>query len=335
MMSHCIKIFGKAAMSVLAMALLFTSCKKKEYALPVPKDVLQNDVIKRTLGPNIVGQRIEFAYAMAILPEKGKLTSAQVEASIPGAGGTYLENRSFYTGASGQDVGVTVGTPSVTNGPVTSVTYNVDTSAATLRYYYVIPEEARGKQVSFTFSAKSSNGETVSYKMGPYTIAQMNMVRNLKMHTGDTAYISIADMQVYDAVAAAAHPDKIDLVYVYYADPAVTFNHALVSPAADAQYLPGITLPAGANKSTKIEKVFNLQDYNLAQLQYGIYIDDLDFQKLDLSNAPNFAINLKAEAGAWVETGDGKYRAYIYLNSVNNTTKSAVISMKRYTVNAQ
>jgi len=77
-------------------------------------------------------------------------------------------------------------------------------------------------------------------------------------------------------------------------------------------------------------KVFNLQDYNLARLQYGIYIDDVDFQKLDFSTAPNFAINLKQEAGVWVETADGKYRAYVYINTANNTTKSAVISMKRY-----
>ena len=49
------------------------SCSKKEYKIHTPKDVLQNDCIKRTQGPNIVGQTIEFAYAMAILAEKGKL----------------------------------------------------------------------------------------------------------------------------------------------------------------------------------------------------------------------------------------------------------------------
>jgi hypothetical protein len=71
--------------------------KKKEYALPVAENVLQNDVIKRSLGPNIVTQGIEFAYAMAIPPSKGKLLSAEVEASIPGATGTYLENNSYFT----------------------------------------------------------------------------------------------------------------------------------------------------------------------------------------------------------------------------------------------
>ncbi|MFN5931857.1 MAG: DUF4466 family protein, partial [Sphingobacteriales bacterium] len=73
----------------------------------------------------------------------------------------------------------------------------------------------------------------------------------------------------------------------------------------------------------------NLPDRNLAQLQFGVYIDDIDFQQIDLKNSPDNAINLKAEAGVWVETQDGKYRAYIFVNSVN-TNGSAVISMLRY-----
>jgi hypothetical protein len=317
---------------LIVLLLLVAGCKKEEYALPIPKDVLQNDCIKRTLGPNIVGQNIEFAYAMAILPDKGKLVSAQVEASIAGASGTFLENRSFYTENNGVDSGIVVGEASVNQNATTMVTFNKDTSAATLRYYYTIPEEARGKSVSFTFSAKSSDGESVSYKMGPYTVAKMDMVRELAVKDGANCYISIADMAVYDATTAAANADKIDLVYLYRSIPDISFNHALVSPAANAQYLPGVILPNGVNNSTLVRKVFNLQDYNLAQLQYGIYIDDLDFQQLDLSDAPNYAINLKAEAGTWVQTADGKYKAYIFINSVNNSQKSAVISIKRYSL---
>jgi hypothetical protein len=317
---------------LMTFVLILAGCKKKDYALPAPKDGLQNDCIKRTLGPNIVGQQIEFAYAMAILPGKGKLVSAQVEATMAGAAGTFMENRSFYTNGSGTDVGVAVGTPSVTSGTTTTVTYNKDTSAATLRYYYVIPEGARGQTVSFTFSAKSDNGESVSFKMGPYTIAKMDMKRNLVIRDADTAYISIADMAVYNTADAAANAAKIDLVYLYRPLTTSAFNYAFVSPAADTTYLPGITLPAGVNKSTRMIKIFNLQDFNLAQLQYGIYIDDLDFQQLNFSGAPNYAINLKAEAGVWAETADGKYRAYIYINSIPTptSTKRAIISMKRY-----
>jgi len=303
-------------------------CQKKDYAIPDPVSALSNDCIKRTLGPNIVSLPIDFAYAMAIPKSKGKLVSAQVEASIAGATGTFLQNNSYYTNSSGVDVPVPVGTPSVNKDNLTTVTFNVDTNAATLRYTYIVPEEARGKTVSFTFSATSSDGATVSYKMGPYTISKMDIKRTMTVSNGNLAYISIADMAVYNSTDAAANAAKIDLVYLYRATPSA-FTHALVSPAADAQYLPGVTLPAGVNRSTKIRKVFNLQDYNLARINVGIFIDDKDFQEINFADAPNYAIGLKAEAGTWVETADGKYRAYIFLNSINSNG-SAVISMLRY-----
>jgi len=316
----------------LLMAALFiiTSCKKENYALPVASDKLQDQAIKRTLGPNIVGQNIEFAYAMAILPTKGKLVSCVAEASIAGAAGTYMENRSFYTASTGADVGVTVGSPSVTSKTTTTVTYTKDTSAATLRYYYVIPEEARGKTVTIKFTATSDDGETKSTTMGPYTIAKMDMKLNMKVTDGNLMYISIADTAVYNAADAATHAANIDLVYLYRNLTTSAFNHALVAPAANAQYLPGVTLPSGVNRTAKLLKTFNMQDHNLApNLQYSsLFIDDLDFQKLDLSGQPNFAINLKQEAGVWVETADGKYRAYIFFNTV--ATGTATVSIKRY-----
>ena len=319
---------------IIAIILVATtiSCSKKEYKIPTPKDVLQNDCIKRTQGPNIIGQTIEFAYAMAIVAEKGKLTNAKVEATIDGAVGTYMENKSYYTNNSGVDVGISVGNTSVTTKNVTTVTFNKDTNAATLRYYYVIPDEARGQSVSFTFSAESSDGETVSYKMGPYTIAKMDMKKGINLTDGGLMYISIADMTAYNATDAAAKAASIDLVYLYRNITTSAFNFALVSPAADPQYLPGVTLPTGVNRSTYERKVFNLQDYNLAQLQYGIYIDDPDFQQLNMTTDPNYAINLKQEAGVWVETADHKYRAYVYFNTASTTTKNAVIGIKRYTL---
>ncbi len=319
----------KKNMAVLVvMATMFVSCQKDEYTLPEAVKELTNDCIKRTIGPNIVSLPIEFAYAMAIPKSKGKLVSAQVEASIAGATGTYLEHRSFYTNTGGVDVPVTVGTPSSNDGKSTKVAFTVDTTAATLRYYYVIPEEARGQSVTFTFSATSSNGQTVSYKMGPYTIAKMGIKRNIAVSNGNLAYISIENMTAYTAAEAAANAGKVDLVYLYRATPA-SFTHALVSPGADASLLPGVTLPSGVNRNSKLRKVFNLQDRNLANLQFGIYVDDKDLQEVDLTDAPNYALGLRAEAGTWVETADKKYKAYIFVNSVN-ANGSAVISMLRY-----
>ncbi|MBW8330636.1 MAG: DUF4466 family protein, partial [Prolixibacteraceae bacterium] len=291
---------------------------------------LHNDCIKRTLGPNVVGLDLEFAYAMALPQAEGKIISAQVEASIAGASATYLENRSFYTNGSGVDVPVTVGSPSVNSGTQTEVVFTKDTCAATLRYFYIIPEEARGKTVKFTFSAKASNGQTVSYEMGPYTIAKMDMKLDMVVSDNNNSYISIADMAVYNAATAATNAANIDLVYLYRVITGISFTHALVAPASSPDYLPGTTLPSGVNKSAKIWKVWALRDQQLARLQYGVFIDDIDFQERDFTGAPDYAINLKAEAGIWVETADGKYRAYIYINKIDNTKKEMTISIKRY-----
>jgi hypothetical protein len=330
-MRHRSQYIGFTALLAAVLSLFTISCKKEGYALPTPSDKLQNQAIKRTLGPNIVGQQIEFAYAMAILPSKGKLVACKAEASIAGAPGTYMENRSFYTAQNGADVGVPVGSPAVTTGTTTTVTYNHDTSAATLRYYYVIPEAARGKTVTITFTATSSDGESISTVMGPYTIAKMDMKLNMKVSDGNLMYISIADTAVYNATDAAAHAGSVDLVYLYRNLATSAFNHALAAPAADPVYLPGVSLPTGVNRSARLLKAFNLQDHNLAPTeQYGgIFIDDIDFMNANLSNEPNFAINLKQGAGVWIETADGKYRAYIYFNAVTNTG-TATISLKRY-----
>jgi hypothetical protein len=314
----------------MSVALFFTSCKNEDYALPLGKTGLNNDCLKRTLGPNIVGSNIEFAYAVALPQTEGKIVSAQVDATIAGATGTYLENRSFYTNASGVDVGITVGSASVNTNNTTMVTFTKDTCAATLRYFYTVPEAARGGSVSFTFSAKDSQGRTTSFILGPYAVTKMDMKLDLVPTDGKACYLSIADLALYDATTAAANAANIDLVYLYRNIPGITFTHALVSPAASAEYLPGITLPSGVNKSTKMSKTWALNDFNLARLQYGVYVDDADFKVVDFTNAPNFVINLRAQAGTWVETADGKYRAYIYINAVNNTAPSMTISIKRY-----
>ncbi len=312
------------------LVVFFTACQDEEYSLPTLEPGLHNDCIKRTLGPNVVGLNIEFAYAMALPPAEGKIVSAQVEATIAGGTATYMENRSFKTNSSGVDVPVTIGSSSVTTGTKTEVVFSKDTCAATLRYFYIIPEEARGQTVSFTFSAKASNGQSVSYKMGPYTIAKMDMKLDIVLSDNNNSYLSITDMAVYNATAATANAAKIDLVYLYRSYTTASFNHALVAPSASADYKPGITLPAGVSNSAKILKTWALRDQQLARLQYGIYIDDLDFRQIDFAGAPDYAINLRAEAGTWVETADGKYRAYIYINKIDNTKKEMTVSIKRY-----
>jgi hypothetical protein len=314
----------------------FTSCEKEETT-----PALQNKCLKRSLGPNVVGQEIEFVYAIAIQPAAGKLVSAQVEASIAGAPATYLEHRSFHTTLSGIDTAIVVGNPCVNTGNITRVEFTVDTCAAALRYFYVIPEEAKGKNVKFTFSAVASNGDRVSMEMGEYKIAEMDMKLDLVV-SASRCYISLEDMETYTATQAAAIPEKIDLVYLYrnYNIDSVAFNHAFVAPAADAaKYLPGVTLPAGVNRDTKIRDT-GIKDAHLARLhlktppeaQPAIYIDDIDLREMDLSRMPDYALDIIKNDGMWIETQDGKYKAYIFANNMNLGRAGGTISIKRLKV---
>jgi len=311
--------------------ILFLSCEE-EYTLPVARTDFRNDCIKRSLGPNVEGLTIDFVYAMALGYGTGTIVSAQVEASVAGAPGTYLEHRSYHANSSGKDTPVIIGNPSVTQNTKTEVVFTKDTCAAALRYYYKIPPEAKGKEVSFIFSAKASTGETVRHEMGPYFIARMDMALDMVLSDDNKMYFSVGDMAVYDADEAAARPEKVDLVYLYRSVPGVTFAHALVAPAAGSEYLPDVILPPGVDRQTRLIKVYGLRDRHLARIQYGIYVDDPDFSNVDFSKASGFAINMRADYGAWIETGDGKYRAYLFVNAVNNSARTIKISIKRYPV---
>jgi len=324
---------------LIGLTFIVAACEDDGYVVPEGARNLSNDCIKRSLGPNVVGNEIAFAYAMALPADLGNLSSARVEASIAGAAGTYLEHRSFYTHSGGivpstgdereggADIGIVVGSPSVTNDKITEVTFVKDTCASTLRYYYVIPEEAKGKAVSFTFSATASNGESVSYKMGPYEVGNIEMKREIVL-TNDS-YFSISDFEVYDETQAAANPEKVDLIYLYRSIGGINFGHALVSPGADSEFLPGLTVPTGLNNKTHIRKDSGSRDQHLAQDRYGVFVDDVDLYEIDLSAHPFYGLDLRNESGVWLETADGKYKAYIYVNEVDNAAGSMTVSVKR------
>ena len=59
-MKQCIGLLA------VGIALLFGSCKDNTYTIPDGVNSLTNDCLKRSLGPNMVGGSIEFAYAMAM-----------------------------------------------------------------------------------------------------------------------------------------------------------------------------------------------------------------------------------------------------------------------------
>ncbi len=292
---------------------------------------LNNRCIKRTLGPNVVGNEINLVYAMAMPYGSGKLQTCTVTASIAGAKGTWLEHNSYYTNSSGMDIPVPVGTPSVTEGATTTVTFNVDTCASTLRYYYVIPEEARGKEVEFTLTAKASDGQTVSTTMGPYKICKQYLKRDI-MLTKARCYISLEDMAAYTLAEAETMPGKIDLVYLWRnkTSEGVQFGHVFAAPVADKEWLDNLTVPSTMTRNLRLRKEWGIIDGHLTdEPDYGTYIDDIDFETIKLEGMPNYCVNMKEKGGMWLETADGRYRAYLYINSLKSTS-GGVISIKRY-----
>lgn len=314
----------KYAVGVLCI-LAFTACEKENN-----NQGLQNNVLKKSMGPHLVGEKIGFSYAMGA--PNGSLSGAEVRASIAGAEGTGFEPYSWNTSPTGAEVPVEVVTGLNTEGFRSSASL-IDTAAATLRYYYVVPEEARGKSVSFTFSATSSNGKTVSQSTQNFAISSMDMVRDIQVQEGGACYISISDMKAYtkEEVESGNLAASIDLVYLYREIDGVNFGHALVAPAAEA-YLPEVNLPPGVTNSVKIEKQVNIRDQQLSDRQYAVFIDDIDFKELNIGKASNFVLHFQTDEGAWVETQDGKYRAFIYVNSVDEAARSMTISMKRLTI---
>lgn len=308
-------------------ATAFTACKDDgDDILPI-----NNKCLKRTQGPNIVGNDIYFVYAMAMPYGSGQFQTCTVEASIAGAPETWLEHNSYNTNSSGFDVAVPVGEPSVNEGNLTTVTFNTDTCAAALRYYYRIPEEARGKEVSFRFTATARDGRKVSMKMGPYAVSRQYMTRDITL-TKSRCYISLEDMAAYTLEEARAMPDKIDLIYLWRnkTNQGVEFGHTFAAPAADREWLDDVEVPADMSRDVRMRKEWGIIDGHLTdEPDYGTYIDDIDFETIKLSDMPNYCVNMKEKGGMWIETADGRYRAYLYINSLRSTS-GGVISIKRY-----
>lgn len=316
-------------MAVALLTLTAVSCQKDDdEILPI-----NNKCLKRSQGPNVVGNDIYFVYAMAVPYNTVNLTECTVEATIPGAEETWLEHNSYYTNSSGFDIPVPVGLPSYNEGNRTTVKFNVDTCAASLRYYYRIPEEARGREVSFKFSATASDGRSISMNMGPYKISKQYMTRNLTL-SRTACYISLEDMAVYTLEQAREIPEKIDLVYLWRnkINEGVEFGHTFASPAADREWLDNLEVPDNMTRDVKLRKEWGVIDAHLTdEPDNGTYIDDIDFETIVLDGMPNYALNMKEKGGMWIETADGRFRAFIYLNNMKSTS-GGTISIKRYNI---
>ncbi|MDR0542729.1 MAG: DUF4466 family protein [Dysgonamonadaceae bacterium] len=344
----------KISILLLTVVCFFISCSE-DTGSP-----LKNDLIKKTTAPAVAGEKMDFAYAIGTL--SGKLATAQAEASIPGAAGTGFELYSYYTASNeitvngtrypgGSEVPVKSVKETNTDGAVSTAiledkidevymkpsvphgTGMVDLIAATLRYSYVVPAEAKGKTVSFVFSAKSSTGESVAYKTPGYAVSKMDMKRLIPLTTGNVCYFSIENMAAYtlDEVNNQNLSDKIDFIYIHQAKfNNFDYGHAFVSPGTDSKYVatPDVIPGNWTKNSTKMEKRSDVKDAQLKGSIPNVYIDDIDFETLELDHAYDFVLNFAADEGAFMKTANGKYAAYVYINKL--ATGTVTVSMKRY-----
>ncbi len=301
---------------------------------------MKNELIKKTVSPLIVGEKIEFAYAMGCL--EGTLKYAKVEVSIPGAEGTGFEPFSWKTEAA-VNIPVRVAHECYTESTLSSAVL-IDTVAATLRYFYVVPEEARGKKVSFSFSSENSTDKRATFKTQEYQVSGMDMKKSISMAATETGarYFSVEDMKAYtkEEVETGNLSSKIDFVYCYAAKKTVDgkqydYKHAFISTAATSYFPDGFSIPSNWNKnSTIMDKKLYVWDGQLKNdVNNNMYVDDLDLKAQTFTNSVDYTLDIRTEGSVFLKTANGKYVAYIYINSVTDATATAVVGIKRLQIN--
>ena len=188
-MNRTVTILAALALTALV------SCSKGDQGIA---SGLGNDCINRYYYvPYIAGTEMEFAYAMFMPKGSGRIDEAEVACSMPGAPGTFLDNNAYDVDEYGQDRPHRMGGPCVEEGGKYTVTFDVDTVAATLRFHYIIPEEAKGKQIRFHFKVKAGT-QVATFDTPEYYVRKMDMKLDIPI-TKSSCYFSMETMEAYSA----------------------------------------------------------------------------------------------------------------------------------------
>lgn len=318
---------------ILALAVLGSviSCRKAATMLVTD---LGNDCINRYYYvPYIVGTEMEFAYAMYMPRGFGRIEEASVQCTFPGAAGTRFDNYAYSTDDYGQDLPHRVGDicSDDGNGKYT-VTFDIDTVAATLRFHYVIPEQARNKDISFHFQVRGA-GRTATFDTPQYHVRKMDMKLDIPV-TKDRCFFCMETMQTYTREEVNTAGVPVDFAWVYCSsftdksDRSVFFNPARVD---EFEGLFSMEMPETELRDTKKMYRYTIIEPQLGRQEFdGFYIDDRDFETLSLDCESAGLAGINNRNGFWVETADAKYRAYVYCNTLN--TDNCTISVKRYRI---
>ena len=283
---------------------------------------VQNDFLLKSQGPAIVGDTVEFAYAAATL--EGHIQAMYAKPTIPGGIGTGFDSHAYSVDAVGNEVGIELARPQ-SEGESNAALFNVDTNAVTLRYYYVVPESARGLQFSIQFSVETTSGKTTSLASATYNVAKLKIEREVVMTDNDKCYFSLARMKAYteQEVIDQGIADQIDFRYIYDAlnPDGIPYGHALVSLGTEERYLNGRIIPSSFGTSTsKIEKRAFVNDMQLSEMLPATFVDDIDLETVDLTQTNDFILGINTRNSAFVETSDGRYRGFLFFKSARSRT---------------
>lgn len=329
----------KFLLSLITLSALM-SCQKSE------EQTFKCDALDRSWGIHMVGEEMSFAFASAMPYGTGKVRAVKVVASIAGAEGTGWDVNTYKTDAAGQDVPSLAAEIIEQSDPCASkANLIVDTCAITLRYKYVIPEEARDKDVSFIFYSANDRNEVVQYEMGPLHCSRQYCTTGLQA-SNSRCYISVEDMAVYTYDEVVSQNKKVDLIYAYRAVPTDSspsgsgstggLNKCFMSPTSEAisriAELNDVVLPP-EERNTKLRESAHAKDEVIEKTKWHLYITDEDFAAMDFSKAgySNLVTNfVTAYNCIWIETADGKYRAWMWVNTPAGAGDAITFGMKRY-----
>lgn len=295
---------------------------------------LRNDLLRKDVGPVLVGNTLEFAYAIGST-DGTPIKAVEVTASFPGAEGTGIAINSRYTNPdNGEEEEVRIATETSTEGTV-SKAYIVDTVAATIRYFYVVPEVARGSKIKFHFRSITGTGEA-TVQSPEYTVSNVEIFKNLSLSSGERSCFSLETMQSYSVVQVEEMgiAGKIDFIYTY--KPTMgsgwSFAHGLVSPSNEKGYLYPVEIPLGAANRTLMEKRYWPDGQLKTSGVPTIYVDEIDLRQAALDGVTAHAYELGQDQGVLVKSHDGKYIAYLYINETSSNLKRMSFAIKRLTL---
>lgn len=331
----------KRTLLIVFAGILALSCTKE-----APRDPLMCDCLDRSWGIHMVGEEMNFAFAGAIHPGQGTLKAFKVVATIPGATGTGWDENTYKTNTAGVDEPTPAAKAIRQSDPCASkVNILLDTCALTLRYKYVIPEEARDKDVKFMFYASNDKGQVVCKEMGPVHCSRQDCVTNIQA-SNTRCYISVEDMAVYTYDEVIAGNKTVDIIYAYREVPTDSspggagstggLNKCFMSPTAEAinriKELRDVKLPP-VERNTKLRESAHAKDEVIEKSKWHLYVTDQDFAAMDFARAgySNLVTNfVTAYNCIWIETEDGKYRAWMWVNTPAGGGDSITFGMKRY-----